>query len=325
MTAPTTGPLFPANLQQAMENSAVNLARDLLRLDNLDGASRIPEDELDRVEDQGNSAEVWRLRFVRAEIARLRGSAEEALKYLEDRESLHPPEASDAESLIALLMHRGYCCGLLGRYQRSHLLLAEAEEKAGRAGLLELLCEVYQRQAMIFFRQRNYASSDRIFRTILKVAEEVGGWYFQGNALWGIGKNLMIQEHYRDAMPWLHESLEVFEGVDAWLSVATVWSELAVCHLGLGDDEKALELFQKAAQRDIEAGAIHNYQVALANIGNVYLHRRDYLAAISYYRQAITFAREIGDPLSIKKWTCNINLAYARIRQSVDEKHPRTA
>jgi len=300
-----------------MEDFADKQARDLLRLDELDGASRIVEDELGRVEDQGNNPEIWRLRFVRAEIMRLRGHAEEALKYLEARESLYPPDASDAESLVGLLMHSGYCCGRLGRYQRSDLLLAEAEEKAGRFRLLELLCEVYQRQAMIFFRQQDYSSSDRISRTILKLAEEVGGWYFRGNALWGIGKNLMIQEHYRDAMPWLQESLEVFEGVNARLSVATVWSELAVCHLGLGDDEKALG--------DIEAGAIHNYQVALANIGNVYLHRRDYLTAISYYRQAVTFAREIGDPLSTKKWTYNINLAYARIRQAVDEQHPRRA
>jgi hypothetical protein len=157
-----------------MEDPADKLPRDLLRLDDLDGASRIAEDEIWRVEDQGSNPEIWRLRFVRAEIMRLRGHVEEALKYLEARESLYPPEASDAESLIGLPMHRGYCCGLLGRYGRSHLLLAEAEEKAGCAGLLELLCEVHQRQAMILFRQQDYASSDRIFRTTLKLADEVG-------------------------------------------------------------------------------------------------------------------------------------------------------
>jgi tetratricopeptide (TPR) repeat protein len=201
-------------------------------------------------------------------------------------------------------------------------LLAKAETGARDAGLLELLCEVYQRQAMILFRQKDYASSDRIFRTILDLSEDVGGWYFRGNALWGIGKNLMIQGHHRDAMPWLRDALGVFESVDARLPVATVWGELAVCHLGLGDDGKALELFQKAAQRDSEAGAIPNYQVALANIGNVYLYQRDYLTAIQYYRRALALAREIRDPVSIKKWTYNINLAYARIRQSVDEQHP---
>jgi tetratricopeptide (TPR) repeat protein len=127
-----------------------------------------------------NSAELWRLRFARAEIMRLRGHAEEALKYLQTRESLYPPVPSDAESLIGLLMHRGYCCGLLGRYARSHLLLAESEEKADCASLHEFLCEVYQRQAMIFFRQKDYASSDRIFRTILTLADKVGGGYFRG-------------------------------------------------------------------------------------------------------------------------------------------------
>ncbi len=124
-----------------METSADKLARDLLRLDDLDGASRVAEDEIRRVEDHGGNPEIWRFRFVRADIMRLRGHAEEALKYLEGQGSLYPPEASDAESLIALQMHRGYCCGLLGRYQRSHLLLAQAEEKAGRASLLDSSAE----------------------------------------------------------------------------------------------------------------------------------------------------------------------------------------
>ncbi len=104
-----------------------------------------------------------------------------------------------------------------------------------------------------------------------------------------------------------------------------VWGELAVCYLGLGDDEKAMELFRKAERVNHEAGVVHNYQVVLANIGNVYLHRRDHFTAISYYQRALALAREIKDPVSIKKWARNINLAYARIRQSVDETNPRIA
>lgn len=101
-----------------------------------------------------------------------------------------------------------------------------------------------------------------------------------------------------------------------------VWSELAVCYLGMGDDEKALELFRKAESVNHESGFIHNYQVVLANIGNVYLHRRDHFTAISYYQRALALAREIKDPVSIKKWSYNINLAYARIRAAVDENRP---
>jgi tetratricopeptide (TPR) repeat protein len=83
--------------------------------------------------------------------------------------------------------------------------------------------------------------------------------------------------------------------------------------------------FQRSAEIDRESGAIHNYQVALANIGSVYFQRRDYLTALSYYQRALVLAREIKDPVSVKKWTHNMRLAYARIRAAIDEQHPRTA
>ena len=187
------------------------------------------------------------------------------------------------------------------------------------AGLLDLLGNIHLSWAFIFFREKDYVSSDRLFRTALELSGKVGGWYLRGHALWGIGKNLMIQEHYEEAMPWLNESLEIFENESARLSIAMVWSELAVCYLGRGDDKLAMDLLRKAEQVNLEAGVIHNYQVVLANIGNVYLHRRDHFTAISYYRRALALAREIKDPVSIKKWTRNINLAYARIRLAVDQ------
>ncbi len=178
---------------------------------------------------------------------------------------------------------------------------------------------------MIFFLQKSYSSSDRIYRDVLDRSDELGGWYFRATALWGIGKNLMIQEHYEEAMPRLEKSLEIFESVGARLSTATVWSELGVCYLGFGDDAKALELFQRSAQVNQQADTTHNYQVNLANIGNVYFHRRDYLTALSYYQKALVLARGINDPVSVQKWTYNIRLAYAQIQSAVDEQHRRTA
>jgi tetratricopeptide (TPR) repeat protein len=160
---------------------------------------------------------------------------------------------------------------------------------------------------------------------ILDASEQIGGWYFRGSALWGIGKNLMIQGHHQAAMPWLEQSLTLYESAGARLLVAIVWSEMAVCHLGLGDDRKSLELLENALRVQREAGTVQNYLVALANIGNVYLHRGDYLTAIAYYRRALELAREIKDPVSIQKWSGNIRLAYARLRQSVDRLDSRTA
>jgi tetratricopeptide (TPR) repeat protein len=305
-----------------MEQTRDERARDLMRLGDLDRASEIAEAEIQRVGDQGNTTELWRFRFVRAQVLEARGHADEALKYLE---ALAPPPAEDVESCAGLKMHRGYYSGLLCRYEVAHRLLAEADVMATQAGLPKVQGEIYLSRAFIFFRQKDYISSDRMFRSVLSIAEQVRGWYFRGHALWGIGKNLMIQGQYHDAMPWLEQSLGIFEDAGARLSIATVWSELAVCYLGLEDDEKALELLRKAERVNYESGVIHNYQVVLANIGNVYLHRRDHFTAISYYRRALALAREIKDPVSVKKWTYNINLAYARIRSSVDQHGPKIA
>jgi tetratricopeptide (TPR) repeat protein len=307
-------------LDGIMEHSPSELARELMRIGDLDAASKIAEVEIQRRRGKDNTTELWRFRFIRAQELEARGHVEEALRYLE---SLQPPDAQDVESSAALRMYRGSYSGRLGRYGPSHRLFGEAEAIARDAGLLELQGDIYLSRAFICFRQKDYVSSDRLFRAALDLAEKVGGWYLRGHALWGIGKNLMIQEHHTEATPWLEESLGIFENAGARLSIAMAWSELAVCYLGLGEDEKAMKLFRQAERVNYESGVVHNYQVVLANIGNVYLHRRDHFTAISYYQRALALAREIKDPVSIKKWTRNINLAYARIRQSVDHTNPR--
>jgi tetratricopeptide (TPR) repeat protein len=181
------------------------------------------------------------------EVMRLRGKPEQALAYLESQESLNPPDGQDIESQTRLHMHRGYHLGLMARYQGAHRLLAEAEAVSRITGLIELRAEVCLRQAMILFLQKDYTASDRTYRTVLERSDELGGWCFRATALWGIGKNLMIQRHYEEATPWLEEALEMFEGAGARISTATVWGELGVCRLGLGDDAKALDLFSKVS------------------------------------------------------------------------------
>jgi tetratricopeptide (TPR) repeat protein len=305
-----------------MEDSATKRARDLMRLGDFDGACGIVEEQIERIGNNANTGELWRLRFIRAEVLDAQGRVEEALKYLE---SFAAPDAGDVESGAALKMYRGSYFGFLGRNLTSHALLSEAETMAREAGLLELLGDVYLSRAFIFFRQKDYVSSDRLYRSALDLSERIGGWYLRGHGFWGIGKNLMIREHYKEAIPSLENSLAVFEKAEAPLAVAMVWGELAVRYLGLGDDEKAMELFRRAEHVNCECGAVHNYQVVLANIGNVYLHHRDYFTAISYYERALALAREIKDPISVKKWARNINLAYARIRLAVDQGNLRIA
>lgn len=306
------------------ENGAID-PLELLHLGDLDAAGRIADSVIERCGDQGCDSQLWQARFVHADVMRLRGQPEQALSYLDKSYSSNTPETGDAKSTILLKMHRGYYLGLMGRYREAHSLLADAEALSSKAKLVEPQAEIGLRRAMIFFRQKDYGASDRAYRTVLELSDQLGGWYFPASALWGIGKNLMIQRNYEQAMPWLSNAAAIFETAGARLSTAIVWGEIGVCQLGLGNDAEALELFERAAEEDQNIGAVHNYQVILANIGNVYLHRRAFLTALSYYQKALALASEIKDSISVEKWTYNIRLAYAMMRAAADQQYPASA
>lgn len=305
-----------------MSHTFITSARRLLHLGELDKAARAAEHEIEYASESGDSGDLWSARLVKADVLSALGQTERALGYLD---SLPPPDSTDIGACVGLRIRRGSYSGALGRFVPALHLLQEAEAMAHDARMFEALADAYLSRAFIYFLQKDYVSSERLYRATLSIGEKLEGWYLRGNALWGIGKNLMIQRHYEEALPWLDQALSIFEAAGARLDTAMVWSELGVCRLGVGQDELAMELFRKAEAVNKEAGFIHNYQVFLANIGNVYLHRRDYLTALAYYQRAVSLARQINDPVSVKKWTYNINLAYARIRAQVDHDWPHSA
>lgn len=308
-----------------MEGSQSSIAREKIRLGDLEGAGRIVEEALTRCAGMGNDPEVWSVRLLRAHLLSLRGKNEKAIDYLNSQEALYPPDESDQSSLARIKLNRGYFLGLLGRYAPAYATLREAEEITLEAGLLGLQCDVYQRQATLIYFQRDFVTSDLLFRKILEISEKIDDWSCRAVGLWGIAKNLMAQEHYNEALPLFDESLSLYVKAGHRLGMATVWCDQGVCYLGLGDDERALKLYTDALEVNAKAGVIHSYLVVVANTGNVYMHRGDYLRAIDHYRRALELAREIKDPVSIKKWSFNLWLGYARLRRSVDQMRSATS
>jgi tetratricopeptide (TPR) repeat protein len=283
-------------------------AIDALRVGNLDRAWSLTEEGLKAAPD-ARYAEFWQYAFVRAEVLRIRGRFEEALEYLD---GLGTPIGLKLEILISYDMHRGYCLGLLGRYDSSRCLLAKAQASASDAGLCDLRCHILLREAMIMFLQRDYSNSGRIYQSVLDESRESVDWYVYSAALAGVGKVLMIQRQYSDAVPWLQRALAIMEKKQAKYAIARVWSDIAVCELGMGNPAMALNLLRSAERVNLELGALPNFQVCVANIGNIHCSRGDYLKAIAHYQRALKIARAIKDPVSIQKWSHNIEVAFSK-------------
>jgi tetratricopeptide (TPR) repeat protein len=248
---------------------------------------------------------------------RVRGKAEETLRILK---SLGDPAPEDVASRARLRMHLGYCSASLGEYSLARKYLNEADEATLVAGLPELLGEIKLRLAMLSFLQQDYEAAGRMYRDVVDSIGDRFGWYLYATALAGVGKIEMTLKRFHQAIPWFERSLEVAEPVEAKFFMARSWGELAVCYLGLADPKRALEFAQKADTVLLELGALHSYQVNLADTGNIYLYLGNPVTAISYYQRALALAREIKDPLSVRKWSSNIRLAYAQMLESIDSR-----
>jgi tetratricopeptide (TPR) repeat protein len=219
-------------------------------------------------------------------------------------------------------MYKGYWLGMAGKYDSSCALLAEAQSLATKATLFALQGEIKVRQAMVCYLQGQFEASRTLYKSVVDTQGDSCGPYLHAIAIGGVGKSLMAQGMFEQALEWLYKASEVAREGGFTLLSASHASEIGVCHTGLGNIEKALEVHREAGNALYEIGAMQHYQVNLADIGNVYVHKGDFLTAISYYRRALAIAEQINHPASIEKWNYNIRLAYIKLRESIDQIRP---
>lgn len=307
---------IPSEATKVLEESALHL----VHIGNLGAAWQAADQGIQETGDRRDLRKYWTLRFVRSEVLRLRGQAKEALEYLS---SLGSPLREDIESGTRLTMHLGYCSACLGRYEAAHALLNEAQASAQSAELPELQAEITLRQGMLAYLLRDFNSSERLYRSVVNTYGDRFGWYIFCIARGGVGKSLMARREFREALPWLEEAVAMAEAAGSKYLAVTFSGEAGICYLGLGDPDMALQIYIAADRILADLGARHAYQVNLADMGNVYLHKGDYLTAISLYQRALAIAKEIDAPASVEKWSHNIKLAYEKLRQSMAEKADR--
>lgn len=302
-------------IQEVPRSPSENLALKYLRMGQLEEAWQAASQELEKLPRGTEVDRYFQLSFVLSEVLRIRGQSDAALKFLD---SLKLEEPSNPKCDIALSMHRGYCKALLGDYAAAKSLLQDAESAALQAELYELHAEIVVRRAMVAYLETDFLMAGTLYGSVVDKYGERFGWYLYCVATSGVGKSLMARGLFEEAIPLFNRAIELAKGADAKQMIAQNWSELGVCYLGLHQAEKALEVHFEADRALFAIGAMHAYQVNLADIGNVYLYKKEYLTAISYYQRALDLAREMKATASIEKWTFNLRLAYSRLKHSME-------
>jgi tetratricopeptide (TPR) repeat protein len=287
-------------------------ATELLQIGELDGALFIADAEIENT--GSNGVVLWQFEFIRTEVWRIKGRADQAYHRLESLSSQNP---QDIEILASLRMHYGYCAAMLGKHDQARGLLDEALHLALSNGLSDLEVKIKIRMAFLSFLREEYDTAGCIYRDIVDSIGDRYGWAMYSGALSGVGKIEMTLKRFTEAIPWFEHSTKIAQAHGARLLIAKNWGELAVCYLGLGDPKKSIEFLDKSDSIFLSAGAMHWYQVNVADRGNVHLYLGDYPGAISYYMRALELARNIKDPVSVGKWSGNLKIAYTEMIRSM--------
>lgn len=267
-----------------------------------------------------NCEDYWELQFLRAEIFRMRGDYHACLSCLEI-----PPDLSQfvPQLLVRLKMLRGYYLGMFGHYSEARQLLDEAEELATENQFGDLLLDLKLKRGMFLFFMGDYPASLKSYEEALEACPKLRD-YPHANALAGIAKIKMTVGNYKEAVPLFEEALNISEEIRASYFCAILWSELGWCHDNLDDTTRAMDYYQRCEAFFRGIGEKPAYLVALGNIGNLYVKRREYPTAISYYQRAIEIARELDDALACEKWLKNLSVAYYHLGNPVASESCQT-
>jgi tetratricopeptide (TPR) repeat protein len=258
---------------------------------------------------RGDQVELWRCRWLAALVLAIQGHPDSGIALIE---SYSPRSALGASADAQILSARGSLLCQMGRYREASQILCLAEQFAHEANDKRIVVNVLTTQANLLFCLGRHSKMHEHVQRIWEIAKGEDDLLLSGCARTGMGKSLMVHEHYREAIPWFLDAIKSLRSIGAIYHVANARSELGNCHLRLGELEEALALFSDALEVIAAAGAKTLYHINLANIGCVYLQRGELAKAISHYQQALAVARELNDKISTAKWLRNIALTYTR-------------
>lgn len=264
---------------------------------------------IDNAQAEGNETELWWFRCLLAQCLGMQGRFREALSLIEAERSEH----LKVDVQIHLITQRAFLLSRMGDYLLAKNLLDQAVSLAKAESNAALLAETRLNSMTLLFYLAQYDQMEECARTVLDIANERGLPRLEAGACSGIGKSLMVRGRFHEAIAWYERARTLFLGEGLIFDAVRMCSELGCCWYGLQEDDKALGLFSEALQASLDEDAMASYQIDLANIGNIYLRRGEYAAAISNYQKAVDIARELGDWISVSKWLNNLAITYSQM------------
>jgi CHAT domain-containing protein/Flp pilus assembly protein TadD len=237
------------------------------------------------------------------------GRNDESLQLLEIQ---IPPSLAQSDIAIWQKLTQGSALAYTAKFPEAAAALSSAQELA-KIAQPQLEGETLLRLGTLASLQRDLSRAQTLFRTCLEFARLHKDEYLEASALGSLGLVAARLEHYDESIDWNQRALDL-DKANSWLGLAArAEGNMGWSYYLIGDLVNALDLYKKADQHDIEAGAPERRITWLNGAGDVYYDMRDFSAAESASAQALRLADSLHD--TDDAIYCLQNLALISIAQ----------
>jgi tetratricopeptide (TPR) repeat protein len=219
-----------------------------------------------------------------------------------EAELLLPREPYSEAALEARrLMHLGRAANLRGENQAALALLRRAAALVPPHSALAMAVDL---RLLIALTQLNdFAAAEAAGRRALAYAKANRLPWAEIQASGNLGYIALNAHRYEEAISW-------FEGVHRLSrspgNEEKALGNLALCYLGLGDADRALDLFQRAEPLALAAGQQYDAMIWLGQSGNIFFQRGDYSTAADRFRRALALSESLGGTSFTPAWAYNL-------------------
>ncbi len=276
-----------------------------LRRGNLARATERIEQRIEEAGSDPDSADVWRLRLLRADVLITRSDIDAAMPFIEAA----LPETSEFAAL------RGRQQFLQARVHVARGQLEQAAAALDRASQLapdeaDLGFDVEILYSQIRYRMGQWGDAERRLKDVVQQTAAAGDHYREALALNNLGMGFVVRSRFDEALPYFERILALGE-LDGMTVSGLASNNAGICLARLGQYDRA-EAAQRRAIEIHKDGGVQNYLQALGELGNTFLLQQDAERALPLLQQAFDTAVESGLAAEAALWARNLASAHTR-------------
>ncbi len=269
--------------------SCGRVSNDLDRATALEQAGK-PRDALAIVEaalkkTKSQSSDLWELRLRKAQLLAKLERRSEAVAWIKSIDL----NGAAPRWRILLKREEASIDNELGRFREADVLLVDAIRDAHASGEARMEANLEVRRSYVLYKMGEYDVANECLDRAEASARQRGDDTLEPFIFHNRGLVLAATNRFEEALAPLQRSLSEFQKRGRMDHAANVLITIAWCHLGLGQFERARQLYNEA----LPIAAPADRHLCVGHLGNVFYRERNFVQAAEYYERAANLAKDV--------------------------------